>query len=574
MSYYRVLMRTPTSDVAAFAAWRNCLGDDRVDAGPDAERRYGTCTTGTSRRISGALRPRDVVAVADILAIARQHLIPLYPISTGRNWGYGSGNPVVDGCVVVDLSEMNRIVEFDRQLALVTVEPGVTQGQLRTFLDLTAPELMVPTTGAGPTCSLVGNALERGYGITPYADHFGAVMALEAVLPDGTLYRSPLTELGGDVVDRAFKWGIGPYLDGLFAQGNFGIVTRMTIALATRPECVQGFFFGVPEEAGLETAVLTIQRALRAAGGTLGSINLMNTRRVLAMTVSYPSERTSPGGILAPEVIDELAHSHSVSPWTGIGALYGSHDVVKGARKVIRRLLGPIADRIRFITPEGGARLNRFFSTVPVLRATRMASRMQTLEKALRVMAGEPSEVALRAAYWRGGERPQGGHADPARDGCGLIWYSPLVPMKSDAVRLYVDLVNETCMTHGIEPLITLTTLSDRCFDSSVPLLFDRRNLAETERATTCYDALFEAGRRQGFLPYRVGVSAMRRLTETPAPFWDLVRTIKAAVDPGDVVAPGRYAPTAVTGSAGIAGWSDDGVQASDVRSRANRGAG
>jgi hypothetical protein len=512
--------------------------------------------------------------VADILAIARQHSVPLYPISTGRNWGYGSGNPVVDGCVVVDLSEMNRIVELDRQLALVTVEPGVTQGQLRNFLDQTAPELMVPTTGAGPTCSLVGNALERGYGITPYADHFGAVTALEAVLPDGTLYRTPLTELGGDVVDRAFKWGIGPYLDGLFAQGNFGIVTRMTIALATRPECVQGFFFGVSEEAGLETAVLTIQHALRATGGTLGSINLMNTRRVLAMTVPYPSERTGPGGILSPEVIDELAHSHSVSPWTGIGALYGSHDVVKAARKVIRRLLGPIADSVRFITPEGGARLNRLFSTAPILRKTRMASRMQTLEKALRVMAGEPSEVALRVAYWRGGKPPGGSQPDPARDGCGLIWYSPLVPMKSGAARLYVDLVNETCLTHGIEPLITLTTLSDRCFDSSVPLLFDRRSPAETERATACYDALFEAGRRQGFLPYRLGVSAMSRLTETPAPFWDLVRTIKAAVDPDDLVAPGRYAPTTVTGSAGIAGWSDDGVQASDVPSPANRGAG
>ncbi len=552
-------MRTTTSDVAALAAWRNCLGDDRVDAGPDAERRYGTCTTGTTRRISGALRPRDAAEVADILAIARQHSVPLYPISTGRNWGYGSGNPVLDGCVVLDLSEMNRIVALDRQLALVTVEPGVTQGQLRSFLDQTAPELMVPTTGAGPTCSLVGNALERGYGITPYADHFGAVTALEAVLPDGTLYRTPLTELGGDVVDRAFKWGIGPYLDGLFAQGNFGIVTRMTIALATRPECVQGFFFGVPEEAGLEAAVLTIQHALRTTGGTLGSINLMNTRRVLAMTVPYPSERTCPDGTLSPEVIAELARSHSVSPWTGIGALYGSHDVVKAARKVVRRLLGPIADRVRFITPEGGARLNRLFSTAPILRKTRMASRIQTLEKALRVMAGEPSDVALRVAYWRGGRRPGNSRPDPARDGCGLIWYSPLVPMKSDAARLYVDLVNETCLGHGIEPLITLTTLSDRCFDSSVPLLFDRRSPAETERAAACYDALFEAGRRQGFLPYRLSISAMSRLTETAAPFWDLVRTIKAAVDPDDLVAPGRYAPT----------------EASDVRPQANnRGAG
>ena len=77
--------------------------------------------------------------------------------------------------------------------------------------------------------------LERGYGITPYADHFAAVTALEAVLPDGRIYRSALSELGGATVDRAYKWGIGPYIDGLFAQGNFAVVTNMTIALAPRP---------------------------------------------------------------------------------------------------------------------------------------------------------------------------------------------------------------------------------------------------------------------------------------------------------------------------------------------------
>jgi 4-cresol dehydrogenase (hydroxylating) len=110
--------------------------------------------------------------------------------------------------------------------------PGVTESQLREYLDDHAPGFMVPTTGAGPNCSLIGNALERGYGITPYADHFGAVTALEAVLPDGRLYRSALTELGAETLDQAFKWGLGPYLDGLFAQGSIGVVGPGRVACA------------------------------------------------------------------------------------------------------------------------------------------------------------------------------------------------------------------------------------------------------------------------------------------------------------------------------------------------------
>ena len=84
---------------------------------------------------------------------------------------------------------------------------------------------LVPVTGAGPSCSLLGNALERGYGITPHSDHFAAVTALRAVLPSGEIYQSAIAEAGGKDVDYAYKWGVGPYLDGIFTQSSLGIVT-------------------------------------------------------------------------------------------------------------------------------------------------------------------------------------------------------------------------------------------------------------------------------------------------------------------------------------------------------------
>lgn len=537
---------TPRSDRldAALAAWRSCLGDQRVLVGTRAQQGYGTCTTATERAVPAALRPGSLADIAPILEIARRHHIPLYPISTGHNWGYGTALPVVDGCVVLDLSGLDRILDMDPELGLVTVEPGVTQQGLYDYLERARLPFLVPTTGAGPDCSLIGNALERGYGITPYADHFGAVTAIEAILADGRTYRSALSEAGGAGVDRAFKWGVGPYLDGVFAQGNFGIVTQMTIALAPRPERIAAFLFAVRDDEGLEDAVGAVQQVLRRLGGVAGSINLMNARRVLAMMDSYPASLAGSDGILPREAVAALARRNRVTAWTGFGALYGNAKVVKAAERVVRATLKPAVSKVNFVTPDTASRLNRLVSRVPWLRTGGVANKLRTLDASLQLVAGKPSRVALPLAYWKSPKRPdRAGDLDPARDGCGLIWYPPLVPMRPPQVRHYVNMVEGVCSAHGVEPLITLTSLSDRCFDSSVPLLFDRGDPCAAGQAQACYQALLEAGRDQGFLPYRIGVQAMEQLTSGGGVFWSVVSDLKSALDPDGIIAPGRYSP-------------------------------
>jgi 4-cresol dehydrogenase (hydroxylating) len=61
-------------------------------------------------------------------------------------------------------------------------------------------------------------------------------------------------------------------------------------------------------------------------------------------------------------------------------------------------------------------------------------------------------------------------------------------------------------------------------------------------RATACHRELFEAGRRYGFLAYRVGANDMDLLVGTSG-FWSVVATLKGALDPNNVIAPGRYCP-------------------------------
>ncbi|WP_417566846.1 FAD-binding oxidoreductase [Marinobacter sp.] len=524
---------------SAIAEWTTILGESGIMAAEAAE--FGASTIGAKRSIPAVLRPETQEQVSSVLKVAQRWQVAVYPVSTGNNWGYGSANPVEDGCVILDLSRLDRISDFDPEMGVVTVGPGVTQGALREFLDRHDGNYLVPVTGAGPNCSILGNALERGYGITPITDHFAAVTKIEAILPDGTLYRTQLSELGGAEVDGLFKWGVGPYLDGLFSQGNFGVVVNMTIALAPAPETVTAFFFSTKDDAKLEALVPTVRAVLLALGGSVVAINLLNSQRMLSMMTPFPEDRAV-DGVLPAQEVESLANSHGVPAWSGVGAIYASKEVARAARRTLQRLLGPVTDRLIFINRRKVDLVRTVARALPGRLATRVKGMADTLSGALEIMHGTPNDVALALAYWRSGTLPEAGQPkNPARDGCGLIWFAPLVPIRGKDVRRYINMIERICPQYGINPLITLTTINDRCFDSTVPLLFDRSDAEATARANDCYRALYTEGQQQGFLPYRLNIDAMDTLHTGDSAFSRLASQLKAAVDPNFILAPGRY---------------------------------
>ncbi len=525
----------------ALEAWRQVLGAANVLSAEQAQVRYQANNLAVQRRLSGALLPKTTSHICSLVRVAAAHRIPLYPISTGRNWGYGSALPVKDDCIIVDCSGMTDI-QMDPQLGLVMVEPGVTQGMLAAYLDDRKLPYLIPVTGAGPQASLLGNALERGFGITPHCDHFAAVTSLEAVLPDGQRYQGALTEAGCAEVDRAFKWGLGPYLDGLFTQGGFGIVTRMTIALAPKPERVEAFFFSSKNEDDLEQLTARVQAVLRRTAGLTSNINLMNRERILSMVAPNPNP-SAPARRLPAQLVASLARKYGVATWSGLGALYGSRTLVRAAKQELKKVLKPGVDQLVFLTRKKTRWARWLTQRLPLIRNTPLADRCKGLDEALCFLEGRPSETALGLAYWKkktGFNQNLHALRDPARDGSGLIWYSPLVPMKGDAVRTFVNMVRRICSEHGFDPLITLTSLNDRCFDSTIPILF-QKNEEETARAHACYEALLTEGRRIGVHPYRLGVQSMKGHCDASLQSWQLGKTLKQAVDPHNIMAPGRY---------------------------------
>jgi 4-cresol dehydrogenase (hydroxylating) len=524
---------TQTSISQAVSAWRLAIGDSRVitDTGG-----YNVDTSSFAGRILVALRPACTEQVQDVVKIAQRFSIPIYPMSTGHNWGYGTSVPVRSPGAIVNLSSMNKIIEFDQDLGAVTLEPGVTQGQLSKYLHSLDLRFLVPVTGAGPSCSVVANALERGFGVTPITDHFGAVISMKVVLPNGEIYESYLRTFNTARAAQAFKWGTGPYLDGLFSQSNLGIVVDATIALQPRAERSGVLLFVLDSNQEVEEATGQIRQLLAAAGQNIGGINVMSRTRVECMLSG--SRKMSPD-IGAASLPARL--SMPAGAWFGLGSVYGSREHYRATCRLVRRCLRGYAGKIRIHTSDDVKRLRWLSNLATTVGWPQPASLVDRLEAAIDIIRGIPSTVALPLAYSGSGRAAGNTALNPARDGCGLFWYSPVVPMRRGVVEQFIEFAERTCRNHGMLAPITLTTLSPRCYASTIPLLFDRMNPDAERRAVMCFEALYEEGLALGFVPYRMGAQFMRALGRSGTAVGPVVKAVKRALDPNQVLAPGRY---------------------------------
>src|SRR6202034_4713337 len=166
---------------------------------------------------SAVLMPESVEEIQELVRIAGAHKLPLWTHGQGRNNGYGGPAPRVRGSVIVSLRRMNRVLEINEQLAYAVVEPGVRWFDLYEAIQAAGHPLMLSIADLG-WGSVMGNTLDNGGTYLPYG--------MEVVLADGEVMRTGMGAMPGNRAWHVYKRGLGPTVDQLFMQSNYGIVTK------------------------------------------------------------------------------------------------------------------------------------------------------------------------------------------------------------------------------------------------------------------------------------------------------------------------------------------------------------
>lgn len=559
---------------AALRAMAAVVGAPYLLADDATLERYARSTAARPVRPLAVVRPADAGEVAQLVRIAAAHRLAVYPLSTGKNWGYGDACAVGAGQVILDLSRMNSIVHVDAELAYAVIEPGVTQRQLSDFLRDNGYPLWADCTGAGPDTSYVGNIMERGFGHSPYGNRLQHVAGMQVVLASGEVLDTGFGHYRQARATHLFPYGVGPFLDGLFTQSNMGIVMRLGIWLMPQAACVNHFLCSVPAHGDI-AAVVDALRPLRLDGTLRSILHIGNDLRVLSGGRVFPRDEAAarpasgpgfgtasdfessagsspaaaggpvPSSRLAPEVRARLCAG--LGAWTVSGALYGSKAQVALARAAVKRALRGTRGRARFVSERGlrwGALAGRLLGDTGAGR--RLRTSVALGESLFEMNRGVPNGRFLAGAYWRRrGGLPAGfpDGADPARDGCGLLWVSPVLPLRGEDMLAVYALAEAQFVRHGFDLFATFSMINERTLGGVLTVAYDRDDPEETARARACHDAVFAQMLEAGYIPYRAGNHSMAALDPDGDSYWRTVAALKAALDPQGILAPGRYQP-------------------------------
>ncbi|MBN2418897.1 MAG: FAD-binding oxidoreductase [Deltaproteobacteria bacterium] len=171
------------------------------------------------------LWPVKETEVANILRYANENIIPV----TG--WGSGSsleGNPIpVQGGIVLDFTQMNRIIEIREEDFQADVEPGVIYKELNRKLRHRGL-FFAPDPGADATIGGMIANNSSGTRTVKYGSTRDNVLRLSVVLANGEIIRTGT---------RASKTSSGYDLVNLMtgSEGTLGIITSATLRLKGLP---------------------------------------------------------------------------------------------------------------------------------------------------------------------------------------------------------------------------------------------------------------------------------------------------------------------------------------------------
>jgi glycolate oxidase len=296
-----------------------------------------------------AVRARSTEEVQRVVAACAERGIPV--VTRGAGTGLSGGANAVDGCVVLDLSKMTRIIEIDTDNMIAVVQPGIVNNDLKAAVaehGLWYP----PDPASSPWSTIGGNVATNAAG--PCCLKYGVtrdyVLGLEAVVGGPAGAYGTKVRLGR----RTTKGVAGYDLAGLFvgSEGTLGVVTEITLRLRPArvgvPRTVVGAFDSVVA-AGNAVAESTRRGLLPAALELLDRTCLQAVEDWKHLGLSATAEALLLAQIDTPGLAGDQEAAAMAEAFTTAGAMWAeqSTDEIEAEQLFSARLLAyPALERL------------------------------------------------------------------------------------------------------------------------------------------------------------------------------------------------------------------------------------
>ena len=191
--------------------------------------------------------------IAAIVKVCYENSIPVIPRGAGT--GLTGAAVAVDGGVMIDMSKMNKILDYDLENFVVRVEPGVLLNDLAE--DVQKQGLLYPPDPGEKFATLGGNVSTNAGGMraVKYGCTRDYVRAMTVVLPTGEIVK-----LGATVSKTSTGYSLLNLMIG--SEGTLCILTEVTLKLMPAPKFTRTLV--MPFE-NLESCIDMVPRLLQMA---------------------------------------------------------------------------------------------------------------------------------------------------------------------------------------------------------------------------------------------------------------------------------------------------------------------
>jgi glycolate oxidase len=183
---------------------------------------------------AAAVRARSEADVQHVVRTCAELRVPVVPRGAGT--GLSGGANAVGGCVILDLSQLDKVLEIDGDNLVCVVQPGAVNNDIKAAV-ADAGLWYPPDPASAPWSTIGGNVATNAGGLCclKYGVTRDYVLGLRAVVGGPVAYGDSV-RLGR----RTTKGVAGLDLVGLFvgSEGTLGVVIEVTLRLRPAPSGV------------------------------------------------------------------------------------------------------------------------------------------------------------------------------------------------------------------------------------------------------------------------------------------------------------------------------------------------